>query len=66
MTPPFLTSTVDGSGQLHAPDRFIPEETVPPARQMGPRIGLEFMERRKISFRCRESNPDSSVVYLVA
>jgi hypothetical protein len=35
-------------------------------RLSGPKFGLDVMEKRKISFLYRESNPDSSVVHLVA
>jgi hypothetical protein len=41
---------MDVSGQLHAPTT-LPQEAVP---------GLDFMEKRKIPCRCRESNPDFS------
>jgi hypothetical protein len=33
---------------------------------LGPRTGLDVMEKRKISFTCRESNSDFSVAQLVA
>jgi hypothetical protein len=33
---------------------------------VGPRAGLDVLEKRKISFPCRESNPNSSTVHYIA
>jgi hypothetical protein len=59
--PPFLTPVLDGGEQSASrPGRFTPEEIVPGTRcigdWVGPRAGLDSVEKRKI-FPCQESNP---------
>jgi hypothetical protein len=52
---------IEVSGQLHAPGRFTPEETVRVTSWrgdwVGPRTGLDGMVYSNISCLCRESNP---------
>jgi hypothetical protein len=58
-----LTSVLHGvSGQLHAPAALPPEERVLSSH----RIGGWTLWRREISSLCRELNPNSSAVQLVA
>jgi hypothetical protein len=54
-----LTSALDEvSGQLHAPIALFPGEESPvPVGWVRPKIGLDFMEKRKIFSSYRESNP---------
>jgi hypothetical protein len=65
--PSFLTSALDGGEwSTSRPCRFNPGETDPGSywtrRWLGPRIGMDVMENRKISCSYPESNLDSSVV----
>jgi hypothetical protein len=61
ITPPFLTSTLDG-GELSAPlpGLFTPGERAPNTHwiggEVGPRAGLDTMEKRKI-LPCKENKP---------
>jgi hypothetical protein len=70
VTPPFLTSALDG-GEWSAsrPCRFIPRERVPGNHSIGgwagPRTGPESVQERKI-LRCRDSNLDRRARYHVA
>jgi hypothetical protein len=53
------------SGQLHVPVVLTPgKATLVP--NVGTRKGLDVMEKRKISFPYRKSNPNSSVVQPIA
>jgi hypothetical protein len=58
------------SGQIHTPVALYPREMTPDIHcvegGVGPRAGLDVMEKRKISHPYRESNPDSSVVQAIA
>ena len=50
-------------GQLHAPASLIPGKypsTHLVGGWMGPIAGLDFLEKRKITFSYRKSNPGSS------
>jgi hypothetical protein len=67
----FLTSALDG-GEWSAsrPCCFTPGKTAPGTHciggWVGPKAGLDVMEKSKISCTYRESNADSSVVQTVA
>jgi hypothetical protein len=57
------------SGQLHAPAALLPGKetpTQPPPDCVDTRIGLDVLGRIDISWACRESNPDFSIIQLVA
>jgi hypothetical protein len=58
------------NGQLHALAVLSPGKTplisISIRGLMGPRAGLDAMEKREISFLCREENPGRSVRSLVA
>jgi hypothetical protein len=58
------------SGQLHAPAGLLSRETTSGTHWIGgwvgPRAGLEVMEKRKTSCPYREPNPDSSAIHPVA
>jgi hypothetical protein len=62
VAPPFLTSALDG-GEWSAshPGRFTSWERAPGTHWtggwVGPRAGLDIVEKRKISCHYRESNP---------
>jgi hypothetical protein len=64
IAPSFLTSTLDG-GEWSAsrPGRFTPERKAAGTHcigaWVGPRAGLDVVEKRKI-LHCWESNPDHS------
>jgi hypothetical protein len=65
--PPFLTSAFDGSGwSASGPGSFASAYTATGTRcvggWVGPRAGLDAVERRIISCPCQKSNPGSSVV----
>jgi hypothetical protein len=51
--PLFLTSAVDGGGQLHTPAALSPDKEHPSAHWIGgcmdPRAGLDIVNKRKIS-----------------
>jgi hypothetical protein len=57
---------MEASGELHAPVSLPPEKkplgTHWIGGWLGPRAGLDPVEKRKISFLCRESNLNSSAV----
>jgi hypothetical protein len=61
-----LTWALGGlSGQRYPPGRFVSEKRGPDmhcvARCLCPRVGLESVDRRKVSCPCRKSNPDSYI-----
>jgi hypothetical protein len=62
---PFLTSAVyGGERSASCSGHFTPREIAPHAHSIGgwvvPKVGLEAVEKRKISFPCWESNPSHS------
>jgi hypothetical protein len=62
MVPPFFTSALDaGEWSASRPGRFIPGERAPSTHWitgwMGPRAGLDAVEKKGISFSCQKSNP---------
>jgi hypothetical protein len=64
IAPPFFTSALDGGEWLASRVcRFTPEERAPGTHWIGgcvgPRVGLDAVEKRKI-LHCRESNPGCS------
>jgi hypothetical protein len=66
MDPPFLTSALDGGDQSASRrGRFTPRKRGPGIHWIGAWVGpcasLDAVEKRKISFLCRESNPGRSV-----
>jgi hypothetical protein len=58
------------SGQLHAPAALSPKERAPSTHWIGgwvgPRAVLDAVVKRKIISPCRESNPRTPIVQLVA
>jgi hypothetical protein len=46
------------SGQLHAPAALPPGKRFPVPTV----LGLDVVEKRKVSYPCRESNPDYSTI----
>jgi hypothetical protein len=58
------------SGHVHASAAFPPEETAPSIHCVGGWVGtrasLDVMEKIKLSFPYRKSNPDSSAVQCLA
>lgn len=58
----FSTVALGGYGQLHVPVRFIPGQRAAVAHctggWVGPTVGLNDLEKRKISWPLRRSNPD--------
>jgi hypothetical protein len=68
--PPFLTSALDG-GEWSAsgPCRFTPGKGASSTHciggWVGPRAGMNVMEKRNISCPCREENKDPSAVHPV-
>jgi hypothetical protein len=60
VTPPFLTSALDGSGQLHTPAALPPKErTHYRGRLLIPTTGLDVIEKRNI---CILSPPQSTKI----
>jgi hypothetical protein len=71
LTPPFITLVLDGGEWLaSSTSRFASGETARGAYcvgdWVGPKGGLDFLKKRKISCPCLELNPDSSPVQPVA
>jgi hypothetical protein len=64
IAPPFLTSAINGSVQLHAPAASTPGEQPPLpfwiGGWVGPRASLDAVEKRKI-LPCREKNPECPI-----
>jgi hypothetical protein len=64
---PFSTSALDG-GEWSAsrPCRFTQDELAPGTHWiggwLGPRTGLEAMEKKEITWPCQESNHDSKII----
>jgi hypothetical protein len=61
---------IEVSGQLHAPGRFTSGETNHGTRRIGdwvgPRAGLDAVEKREISRPRRQWNPTSSDIQTIA
>jgi hypothetical protein len=62
IAPPVLTSELDGGERSASrPSRFTVGEIAPGSHWigdwMGPRAGLDVMEKIKVSYSCRKSNP---------
>jgi hypothetical protein len=59
-----------GGGQLHVHAALTPGETASvtfcTGRWVGPRDGLEAMEKRKVSCPCQKLNPESWILHPVA
>jgi hypothetical protein len=51
---------------IFTPRSLSSEQSAPCTYQAGSRAGLDYVEKRKISCSCRESNPDSKVIQPVA
>jgi hypothetical protein len=58
------------SGQFQAPAALLPGPRDPGTQRIGgwvgPRGGLDAIEKRKISYSCQESNSDSSAIQPVS
>jgi hypothetical protein len=70
IAPPFLTLALNGGEWSASRFYFTPEETAPGTHYIqgwvGPRAGLDVMEKRKISCPYQELNPDLMVIQPVA
>jgi hypothetical protein len=70
IAPPFLTLALDGEWSASHVCYFSAEETGPGTHPtegtVGPRAGLDVVEKRNISCPYRESNPDLLVIQPVA
>jgi hypothetical protein len=64
--PPFLISALDGSEWSASRPFRLNTYTHFTVNWAHHRADLDVMEKRKISYPCRESNPDSSAVQPVA
>jgi hypothetical protein len=67
MTPPFLTSTLDGGEwSVSRSCRFTPGEGAPSTHCLigwvGPEVHLDAIEKRNMSYPCRKSSPCTSAV----
>jgi hypothetical protein len=60
IAPPFVSALDEGEWSASRPDRFI-SGTYCICGWVGPRVNLNAVEYSKISYSCRESNPDLPV-----